>query len=82
MQQYYQDAIAIIRHGKSDLFMTCNPKREELKEIKKKKKKIPEGITPNDIPNITVRLIYTKFKMFLNDIIKPNIFGQVLSHVF
>ena len=82
MQQYYQDAMAIMRHtGKPDLFltMTCNPKWEELKEILKK---FPEGTTPNDIPNITVRLFYAKFKMLLNDIIKHNIFVQVLSHVF
>ena len=82
MQQYYQDAMAIMRHtGKPDLFitMTCNPKWKELKEIFKK---FPEGTTPNDIPNITVRLFYAKFKMLLNDIIKHNIFGQVLSHVY
>ena len=39
MQQYYQDAMAIIRHtGKPDLFitMTCNPKWKELKEFLKK----------------------------------------------
>ena len=59
--------------------MTCNSKWKELKEIFKK---FPERTTPNDIPNITVRLFYAKFKMLLNDIIKHNIFGQVLSHLF
>ena len=54
MQQYYQDAMAIIRStGKLDLFitMTCNPKWEELKTIYKN---FPKG-TANDISNITVR---------------------------
>ena len=84
MQQYYQDAMAIMRHtGKPDLFitmtLTCNPKWKELKETLKK---FPEGTTSNDIRNITVRLFYAKFKMLLNDIIKQNIFGQVLSYVY
>ena len=82
MQQYYQDAMAIMRNtGKPDLFitMTCNPKWKELKEVLKN---FPEGTTPNDIPNITVRLFYAKFKMLMYDIEHNNIFGTVLSYVY
>ena len=67
MQQYY--AVAIMRNtGKPDLFitMTCNSKWKELKEVLKN---LPEGTTPNDIPNITVRLLYAKFKMLMYDIV-------------
>ena len=82
MQQYYQDAMAIMRNtGNPDLFitMTCNPKWKELKQVLKN---FPEGTTPNDIPNITARLFYAKFKMLLNDIENYKIFGNVLSYVY
>ena len=48
MQQYYQDAMAIMRKTeKSDLFitMTCNPKWKELKEVLKN---FSEGTTNKD----------------------------------
>ena len=82
MQQYYQDAMAIMRStGKPDLFitMTCNPKWEELKTILKN---FPKGTTANDIPNITVSLFYAKLKMLLYDIEKNGIFGDVISYIF
>lgn len=82
MQQHYQDAMAIVRaKGRPDLFitMTCNPKWKELKEVLEN---FPLGTTPNDIPNITVRLFYAKFKLLLNDIVKNQIFGTVIAYVF
>ena len=68
MQQHYQDAMAIVRaKTRPDLLITvtCNPKWKELKEVLTK---FPRGTTPNDIPNIIVRLFYTKFKSLLEDI--------------
>ena len=82
MQQHYQDAMAIVRNiGRADLFVTmkCNPKLKELKEVLKK---FPIGTTPNDIPNITVRLFHTKFLDLLADITENEIFGPVLAHVY
>ena len=82
MQQHYQDAMAIVRNiGRPDLFitMTCNPKWKELKNVLTK---FPIGTTPNDIPNITVRLFYTKFECLLDDIENYNIFENVLAYVY
>ena len=82
MQQHYQDAIAITKaKTKPDLLitMTCNPKWIELKRVLTN---FPVGTTPNDIPNITFRLFYTKFQHFLDDIIKNEIFGKVIAYVY
>lgn len=82
MQQHYQDAMAIMRKkGRPDLFITitCNPKWKEMKIIFKN---FPQNSTPNDIPNISVRLFFTKFNAILNDITKKHIFGKVISYVY
>ena len=80
--QNYQDAMAIVRNvGRPDLFitMTCNPKWKEIKLILEK---FPVGITPNDIPNIVVRLFHTKFHELLDDIVKKELFGKMLAYVY
>ena len=82
MQQHYQDAMAIMRNtGRPDLFITvtCNPKWKELKEILKN---FPRNTTPNDIPNITVRLFHTKLKLLIDDIYERYIFGNVISYIY
>lgn len=83
MQQHYHDAMAICRsvNSKIDLFMTitCNPKWKELKEVLKQ---FPPNTTPNDIPNITVRLFNLKFKDILNDIVKHKLFGTVIAYIY
>lgn len=82
MQQHYQDEKAIMRQfRRPDFFitMTCNPKWKELKRVLKK---FPKGSTPNDIPNITVRLFYLKFMSLLKDITKNNIFGKHISYIY
>lgn len=82
MQQHYQDAMAIMRAVKRpDLFitMTCNPKWEELTELLKH---YPPGSQPNDIPNLTVRLFWTKFNELLYDITENYIFGVTLAYVY
>lgn len=82
MQQYYQDAMAQYREiGRPDLFITftCNPQWPELQLILDK---FPSGTTPNDIPNITVRLFRVKFIQFLKDIEKNKIFGTIIGYVY
>ena len=74
--------MAIVRNiGRPDLFitMTCNPKWKELKYVLTE---FPIATMPNDIPNITVRLFYRKFKCLLDDIEKHQIFGKVLAYVY
>ena len=57
--------------------VTCNPKWKELKLFLQK---FPKGTLPNDIPNITVRLFYAKFKCILDDIVKNNIFEHAMAY--
>lgn len=45
-------------------------------------KKFPKGTTPNDIPNITIRLFFTKLKCILDDIVKNKTFGTVIAYIF
>ena len=79
MQKHYQDAMAIMRNtGRPDLFITvtCNPKWKELKEVLQK---FPARTTPNDIPNITVRLFHTKLMSLIEDIKKKK-YLEILYH--
>ena len=74
--------MAIVRaKGRPDLFitMTCNPKWKELKTILQN---FPVGTTPNDIPNITVRLFYLKFTSLLKDIYDNQLFAKALAYVY
>ena len=59
--------------------ITCNPRWKELKLVLEN---FSKGTLPNDIPNITVRLFYAKFKCILDDILKNNIFGHVMAYVY
>ena len=73
--------MAIVRAiGRPDLFvtMTCNPNWPELNRILKK---FPVGQTSNDIPNITVRLLYCKLRTLLADIMSGKIFGNIIAYV-
>lgn len=70
--------MAIVRkYGKPDLFitMTCNPNWEEIKEA------LHPGQTPNDRPDIIVRVFRQKLKALLADIVKHGVLGKVLAHV-
>ena len=76
------ESMAIVRSiGRPDLFitMTCNPKWKKIKLVLED---FPVGTTPNDIPNIVVRLFHTKFHELLDDVIKYEIFGRVLAYIF
>lgn len=79
MHQLYQDAMSIVRaFGKPDLFVTftCNPKWSEI-EVE-----LIHGQTANDRPDLIVRVFRQKSKEFLNDILKNQIFGKVLAHIY
>ncbi|CAF0909478.1 unnamed protein product [Brachionus calyciflorus] len=79
MHQLYQDAMSVVRaFGKPDLFitMTCNPHWPEIKQ------ELLESQTPNDRPDIIVRVFRIKLKMLIDDLIKNNVFGKAIAHVY
>ncbi|XP_023239126.1 LOW QUALITY PROTEIN: uncharacterized protein LOC111637795 [Centruroides sculpturatus] len=80
MQQYYQDAMAIVtKYGKPDLFvtMTCNPKWKEITENLKPWEKSEFR------PDLVARVFHLKLKQLLDDITnrRKSLFGKVLAHV-
>ena len=82
MHENYQDAMAIVRAiGRPDSFITitCNLNWPELRRIISKS---PIGTTCNDIPNITVRLFYSKLCALLSNIVSGKLFGKILAHVY
>lgn len=79
MEQCYQDAITLVRHfGKPDLFITftANPRWPEIQA------NLYPGQSANDRPELTVRVTRLKFKAFLYEILKNEIFGKVNGHVY
>ena len=79
MHQQYQDAMAIVRHyRKPDLFitMTCNPNWEEIQ------RELLPGQAAADRPDIVVRVFNMKVKTLLDDLLKKNVMGKVVAHVY
>ncbi len=79
MQQYYQDAMSIVRkNGKPDLFitMTCNPEWPEIKENLKPRQKSEYR------PDLIARVFNLKLKELLKVIIERQIFGVVVAYIY
>ena len=71
----FQDAMAIVRKfGKPTLFitMTCNPEWPDITES------LYPGETAFDRPDLVTRVFKMKHDMFINDIVKYQIFGKLL----
>ena len=78
MYQRYQDAMALVQNfGKPDLFitMTCNPNWEEIKT------ELLPGQTPQDRPDLLVRIFRSKYEEFKTDILQRGVLGKVVAHV-
>lgn len=79
MQQNYQDAMAIVRKfGRPDLFVTftCNPTWPEILE------NLQDMQTPENRPDLTVRIFKIKLKELLDDILVHKIFGKVIAFIY
>lgn len=79
MKALYQDSMSVIRkYGKPDLFctITCNPAWPEItNELQKHQ-------TANDRPDLIARVFNIKLKALINDIIKNQIFGRTIAHIY
>jgi hypothetical protein len=74
MAQWYQDAMALVRHyGKPDLFitMTCNPYWPEI-----------EKAPPSEKAIVSARVFYCKLEKLKNDLFKHHVLGRVVAYVY
>ena len=79
MMQHYQDAMAIVRRfGKPDIFITftCNVAWPEIVD------NIQPWETPNNRPDIVVRVFHAKVQELIRLLTKVEIFGKVLSFTY
>ena len=78
MFQLYQDSMNIVRAlGKPDIFITftCNPGWIEIqREL--------NGMDASERPDICVRVFMIKLKLLLHDLLKKNILGKVIGHIY
>jgi hypothetical protein len=75
----YMDAMALVRkYGKPDVFltMTCNPNRDEIKQ------ELYPGQTPQDRPDLVVRVFRAKLEELKNKLFQKDILGKVRAYVY
>jgi hypothetical protein len=73
------DAMALVRKfGKPDIFltMTCNPNWDEIKS------KLYPGQTPQDQPDLVMRVFKAKLEELKRRLLKKDILGKVRAHVY
>jgi len=79
MRRRYMDAMALVRRfGKPDIFltMTCNPNWDEIK------RELYPGQTPQDRPDLVVRVFRAKLQELKDRLLKKDILGKVRAHVY
>ncbi|KAM0849405.1 hypothetical protein ACQ4PT_053753 [Festuca glaucescens] len=75
----YMDAMALVRkYGKPDIFltMTCNPNWDEIKH------ELYPGQTPQDRPDLVVRVFRAKLEELKDKLLQKDILGKVKSYVY
>ena len=79
MRRRYMDAMALVwRFGKPDIFltMTCNPNWDEIK------RELYSGQTPQDRPDLIVRVFRAKLQELKDRLLEKDILGKVRVHVY
>ncbi|WVZ73211.1 hypothetical protein U9M48_021552 [Paspalum notatum var. saurae] len=79
MRRRYMDAMALVRKfGKPDIFltMTCNPNWDEIK------RELLPGQTPQDRPDLVVRVFHAKLEELKKRLTKQDILGKVRAYVY
>ncbi|CAA0815513.1 Unknown protein, partial [Striga hermonthica] len=79
MKKRYLDAMTLVqRFGKPDIFltMTCNPNWPEIKDFLK------ENEESQNRPDLVARVFRAKFEELKKDILKINIFGEVVAYTY
>ncbi|PWZ14870.1 Vacuolar protein sorting-associated protein 36 [Zea mays] len=79
MRRRYMDAMALVRKfGKPDIFLTitCNPNWDEIR------RELLPGQTPQDRPNLVVRVFHAKLQELKHRLTKQDILGKVRAYVY
>lgn len=79
MKRRYYDATALVqKFGKPDIFltMTCNPNWDEITD------ELEHGQTPQDRPDLVVRVFRAKLEDLKKQLFKDHIFGVVAAHAY
>ncbi|ONM56375.1 hypothetical protein ZEAMMB73_Zm00001d021143 [Zea mays] len=79
MRRRYMDAMALVRKfGKPDIFltMTCNPNWDEIRT------ELLLGQTPQDRPDLVVRVFHAKLQELKHRLTKHDILGKVRAYVY
>ncbi|PWZ33301.1 ATP-dependent DNA helicase PIF1 [Zea mays] len=79
MKRRYMDAMALVRKfGKPDIFltMTCNPNWDEIR------RELLPGQTPQDRPDLVVRVFHAKLQELKHRLTKHDILGKVRAYVY
>ncbi|XP_035817145.1 uncharacterized protein, partial [Zea mays] len=79
MKRRYMDAMALVRKfGKPDIFltMTCNPNWDEIR------RELLPGQTPQDRPDLVVRVFHAKLQELKHRLTKQDILGKVRAYVY
>nr|XP_051194446.1 uncharacterized protein LOC127307725 isoform X1 [Lolium perenne] len=75
----FMDAMALVqKYGKPDIFltMTCNPNWEEIT------RELEPGQTPQDRPDLIVRIFRAKLEDLKKQLFKKHILGKVIAYVY
>jgi hypothetical protein len=75
----FMDAMALVqKYGKPDIFltMTCNPNWEEII------RELEPGQTPQDRPDLIVRVFRAKLEDLKKQLFKKHILGKVIAYVY
>uniref|UniRef100_A0A804PCF2 ATP-dependent DNA helicase n=1 Tax=Zea mays TaxID=4577 RepID=A0A804PCF2_MAIZE len=78
MRRRYMDAMALVRKfGKPDIFltMTCNPNWDEIRT------ELLPGQTPQDRPDLVVRVFHAKLQELKHRLTKYDILGKLQLHL-
>ncbi|PWZ10632.1 ATP-dependent DNA helicase PIF1 [Zea mays] len=79
MKRRYMDVMALVRKfGKPDIFltMTCNPNWDEIR------RELLPGQTPQDRPDLVVRVFHAKLQKLKHRLTKQDILGKVRAYVY
>ncbi|WVZ63174.1 hypothetical protein U9M48_012829 [Paspalum notatum var. saurae] len=79
MRHRYMDAMVLVRkYGKPDIFltMTCNPNWDEIK------RELLPWQTPQDRPDLVVRVFHAKLEELKKKLTKEDILGKVRAYVY
>lgn len=79
MKRRFMDAMALVqKYGKPNIFltMTCNPNWEEIT------RELEPGQTPQDHPDLIVRVFRAKLEDLKKQLFKKHILGKVIAYVY